>query len=35
LLGQRQPSYEQADFRVEAQKESGAVVDAILALGLF
>jgi hypothetical protein len=35
LLGQRQPSYEQADFRVGADKESGAIVDAIFALGLF
>jgi shikimate kinase len=35
LLGQRQPSYEQADFRVGADKESGAIVEAILALGLF
>jgi shikimate kinase len=35
LLGQRQSSYEKADFRVEANKESSGIVDAILGLGLF
>lgn len=34
LLAEREPIYRQADFRVEAQTESDAIVAAILALGL-